>query len=313
MGKGEVRFGSVLGQVGEGLAEEARWLEGLGYNYLAHGEHFMRGNPPGPSALALPALAVAAGATQHIRLVSSVVLAPLYHPVMLAKMVTTLDICSGGRFTLGVGIGGEFPVEFQALGVPVKERGARTDELLPLLQRLWTEEQVIHHGRFYTLTQVTLKPPPVQKPHPPIWVAGRRDGAMRRAALYGDGWFPYFYSPERYRQSVEHITQLAREHGRDLSGFQWALYAFLALGDSREEAARMAAQALGGRYRYGGDFLSIVGPYCILGTPQDCIRRIEDYVSAGVREFIFSWACPPRDVRRHMEITAKEILPYFRG
>ncbi|GBD10582.1 Alkanesulfonate monooxygenase [bacterium HR23] len=309
----EVRFGSVLGREGAGLAEEARWLERLGYDYLAHGEHFMRGHPPGPSLLALPALAVAAGATRNIRLVSSIVLAPLYHPVMLAKLATTVDVCSGGRLVLGVGIGGEFPVEFDALGVQVKERGARTDELLPLLKRLWTEEGVSHRGRFYALSQVTLKPSPIQRPHPPLWVAGRREGAMRRAVLYGDGWFPYFYSPERYRQSVVRITQLAQGVGRDLSGFRWALYAFLALGESREEAGRVAAEALGGRYRYGGDFLTIVGPYCILGTPRECIRRIEEYSDAGVREFIFSWACPPSEARRHMEVTAKEIIPYFRG
>lgn len=313
MATGGVRFGCVLGRVGEGLAEEARWLEGLGYDYLAQGEHFMRGNPPGPTALALPALAVAAGATRHIRLVSSIVLAPLYHPVMLAKMASTLDICSGGRLVLGVGIGGEFPVEFEALGVPVQERGARTNEVLSLLKRLWTEEKVSHQGRFYTLSQVTLAPPPLQKPHPPIWVAGRREGAMRRAVQYGDGWFPYFFSPERYRQSVERITQLAQEQGRDLSGFQWALYAFLTLAGSKEEAAEEAAQALGGRYRYGGDFLSLVGPYCILGTPQQCIQRIEDYIRAGVREFIFSWACSPSNLRQHIEVTARQIIPYFRG
>ena len=309
----ELHFGAVLGLSVRETAAEARWLEDLGYEYLGSGEHFMRGNPPGPSSAALPILAVAAGATSRIRLLSSVLLLPFYHPTILAKLTSTLDIASDGRLTLGVGVGGEFPVEFQAAGISTRQRGGRANECLEALKLLWTQEQVSYHGRYYKLNDVTLAPPPDQQPHPPIWVAGRREAAMQRAVRYGDAWFPYLYSPERYRSSVEKIKALAVDQGRDLSSFQWANYQFIAINDTREEAAQIAARSLGMRYLYSGDFMSIVESYCVLGPVKECIRRIEEYVDAGATHFLFSWACHPEDRASHIETVAKEILPYFRG
>jgi len=307
----QLHFGARL--EAENVAERARQLEQLGYDYGGAGEHFMRGNPPIPTTATLPIMAAAAGATQRIRVVSTILLLPLYHPVLLAKLTSTLDIVSSGRLTLGIGVGGEFPVEFEAMGVPARERGGRSNESLALLKRLWTEEHVTHHGRFFQLTDVTLKPPPRQKPHPPIWVAGRQDAAMCRAARYGDGWLPYFYSPEQYKESVARITQIAQEEGRDLSGFEWAHQSFISINDTKEEAARVAAGRLGGRYSSRMDMASLVGSYCILGPVKECVRRMEEYIEAGVRTFMFAWSCKPQDVQRHMEVAAREIIPYFRG
>jgi probable F420-dependent oxidoreductase len=308
----DLHFGATLPGSIEQTAEQARRLEELGFEYAATGEHFMRGDPPQPTSTALPVLGVAAGATSRIRLLSSILLAPLYHPVMLAKLAATLDVASGGRLTLGVGVGGEFPVEFAALEVPVKQRGARADESLPLVKQLWTEGRVSHQGRFYRLDGVTLAPPPVQRPHPPIWVAGRREGAMRRAARYGDGWLPYFYSPRHYRESVERITALAREAGRDLAGFQWAHYAFICIAGTKDEAAGIAAERLGGRYSSRADMRSLVGSYCILGPAPECVAQIAAYVTAGARHIIFAWYGASDDIPRQMEITAREIIPAVR-
>ena len=309
----ELHFGAVLGLGVEETAAEARWLEDLGYEYVGCGEHFMRGDPPGPSSAALPVLAVAAGATSRIRLVSSVALIPFYHPTVLAKLASTLDIASGGRLTLGVGVGGEFPVEFQAAGISAGQRGGRANECLEALIRLWTGGQVSYRGRYYTLDGVSIVPRATQRPHPPIWVAGRRDAAMARAARYGDGWLPYLYSPDRYRASVGKITSLAEKEGRDLSSFQWANFQFIATYDTRDEAVQVAARSLGMQYLYGGDFKEIVGSYCVLGPVEECIRRIEEYVEAGARHFLFSWACPPEDRARHIETVASQIVPHFRG
>ena len=313
MAKPELHFGAVLGLGVEETAAEARWLEDLGYESLASGEHFMRGNPPGPSSAALPVLSVAAGATSTIRLLSSVILIPFYHPTILAKLTSTLDIASGGRLTLGVGVGGEFPAEFQAAGISVRQRGGRADECLESLTHLWTRDHVDFQGRYYQLNDVTIVPPPIQEPHPPIWIAGRREAAMRRAARYGNGWLPYFYSQERYRDSVEKINAFASEESRDLSGFQWANFQFISIYDTVEEAARVAATSLGRQYLYSSNFIDIVGSSCVLGPVKECIRRIEEYVDAGARHFIFSWACPPEERPRHMETVANEIIPYFRG
>ena len=313
MPNGQLHFGAGMALGAAETARQARWMEELGYEYISAGEHYMRGDPPGPTHAALPLLGVAAGATEKIRVLSSILLTPFYHPTVLAKLTTTLDIASGGRLTLGVGVGGEFPVEFEAAGLKVNQRGRRTDECLEVLRRLWTEEKVCYQGRHFQLENVTITPPPAQRPHPPIWVSGRRDAAMRRAAKYGDGWMPYFYDPERYRDSVAKITGFAAEAGRDVSDFQWAYFPYISIYPTVEEAAEVAAEALGGRYLHGGGFRDIVHRYCLLGPVESCIARLNEYIEAGARHIVFSISCPREDRERHLETIAKEIIPHFKA
>ena len=132
-------------------------------------------------ASAFVTLAAAAAVTERIRLLSAVTLLPVYPMVLAAKMAATLDQVSHGRFELGVGVGGEYPPEFAASGVPVAGRGARTDEALAVLVRLLSRERVTAEGQFGSLRDLRLDPPPVQRPRPPLWVGGRKMPAMRRA------------------------------------------------------------------------------------------------------------------------------------
>lgn len=307
----DLHFGASMALPADRTVEQARLMESLGFEYMGAGEHFMRGRPPGPTHAALPLLAVAAGATERMRVVSSVTLAPFYHPLMLARMTATLDIASGGRLTLGVGVGGEFPMEYENAGIDIHGRGRRTDECLNALRQLWTQDDVSMRGRHYTLDSATINPKPTQEPHPPIWVAGRREAAMKRAVKYGDGWLPYFYSPDRYRDSVAKIEGYAREENRDLSDFQWAFFPYITLAPTKEQAARTAAESLGNQYLYGGEFINIVRRYCLLGTPKMCIERLHEYIDAGARYIVFSIAAPREDRRRHLEVIAKDIVPHF--
>ena len=194
----QVMFGTGLRRP-DGVAEFARRVEELGFDVLGCGEHV---SFYVPTANTYISLSVAAGATERLRLMSTIVLLPLYPAALAAKLGAALDVASNGRYMFGVGIGGEIPREFEACGVPVNERGPRTDEALEVIRRLWTEERVDFAGRFNTLNEVSIAPAPLQKPTPPIWVAGRRDGAMRRAARYADGWLPYMYTPEMLRESI---------------------------------------------------------------------------------------------------------------
>ena len=309
----DLHFGAGLALgVGE-TARQARWMENLGYEYFSAGEHFMRGDPPGPTHAALPVLAVAAGATDQMRVLSSIILTPFYHPLVLARTTATLDAASGGRLTLGVGVGGEFPVEFEAAGLRVNQRGRRTDECLEVMRKLWTGEKVTFSGRHFQLTDAMINPSPVQKPNPPVWVSGRRDAAMARAAKFGDGWMPYFYDAPRYRDSVGKIKGFAAEAGRDISGFQWAHFPYIAIYPTEQQAAEVAAEQLGGRYLYGGEFLDIVRKYCLLGTVENCIEQLQEYIDAGARHIIFSISCPREDRERHLETIAKELIPHFRN
>lgn len=311
MADNKLHFGANLVlDVGE-TARQARWMEELGFEYLSAGEHFMRGDPPGASHASLPVLAVAAGATTSLKVLSSIVLVPFYHPLMLARHTATLDAASNGRLVLGVGIGGEYPAEFENSGLRVNQRGRRTDECLEVLRRLWRGERVNFSGRHFELDGAMINPLPVQQPHPPVWVSGRRDAAMRRAARFGEGWVPYFFDPPRYRDSVEKIHSFANEEGRTLDGFQWAFFPYISIYPTEQQAAEISARKLGGQYLYGGEFINIVRRYCLLGTAEQCAERLQEYIDAGARHIVFSITCPPEDRERHLEDIATKLLPMF--
>src|SRR3989454_6504154 len=234
---GNLQFGVALPAV-TGIAEFAQQAEELGFDFLACGEHVMF---HGPVANTFISLSVAAGATRRIKLLSSVVLLPLYPTAIVAKMGAALDVASGGRYNFGVGIGGEFPKEFEACGVPVNQRGARTNEALEVITKLWTEKNVTFEGRFTKFSGVSIDPAPVQKPHPPIWVAGRKEPAMRRAAQYANGWLPYMYTPQQLHESLETIYRCGKENGREMSTFTPGLFIFATVHSNGDEARRLGA------------------------------------------------------------------------
>ena len=299
------------------VVEFARKAEELGFDRITTGEHIMDGNPPRPTLLNIPLMAAAAGATRTLQVMTGIVIAPLYHPVMLAKLVTSLDIVSKGRLDFGIGVSGQrgTRVEFDALGIPVQTRGRRTDEMLEVMKRLWTEEHVTHQGRFFHFEDVTLLPRPQQQPYPPIWVAGRSDAAMQRAALHGDGWYPYLFTVRRLKATNDTVRQMATDAGRDLTGFHWGLNQPTAIAEDRAEALATAVAHVGHRYvtpeRSAED---IAQALCITGTAEDCIKAIEDRIDAGVRDFMFGFlSADAAGMYRQMEIVARQVIPYFRG
>ena len=314
----QVTFGCSLGLDGFwDVAQFARRAEELGFDRVTLGEHVMDGNPPRPTLLNIPAMAAAAGATHTIRVMTGIVIAPLYHPVMLAKLAATLDLVSNGRLDFGIGISGQrdTQIEFDALDIPVNTRGRRTDEIIQVLKRLWTEEHVSHEGRFFNFRDVSLLPQPAQKPYPPIWIAGRSEAAMRRAALLGDGWYPYLFTVRRLKSSNEAVRNYAAEAGRDLSGFHWGLNQPTAISEDPAEALGLAVANVGQRYvtpeRNAED---IARALCIAGTPQDCVKAVEERIDAGVRDLNLSFlASDPPGLFGQMEMCAHRVLPHFRS
>lgn len=175
--------------------------------------------------------------------------------------------------------------------MPLAERGKRLEEAIPLLRRLWTAEQITHDGPFYAMADVRIHPAPAQPGGPPIVVAGRRERAMRRAALVGDGWMPYLYSPRRYQASVRTIRELAAEAGRDLTGFEWYTFVFVNVDREGTRARQEAARAIGGTYDQ--DFQAMIDNVAAAGTPDEVTRKLRDFVAAGVEHFIFMPAPTP--------------------
>lgn len=310
-------FGVAASGDARDLTLFAQRAEALGFERVAMGEHVMDGNPPRPTHLALPMAAAAAGSTRRLRVMTGIVIAPLYHPVLLAKLVTTVDLISKGRLDFGIGVGGqrETRVEFGAVGVPVQTRGRRTNEMLAVMKRLWTGEHVTHHGDFFDLDDVTLTPRPEQRPHPPIWVAGRSEAAMRRAATLGDGWYPYLFTVGRLRDSNAAVLRYAAEAGRDLDGFRWGVMQPTAVATDRHEALALAVSNIGQRYvTPGRSAEDIARGLCLAGTPEECIAGIEARLEAGTREFVLGFlASGDGDRLRQMELFAARVMPYFRG
>jgi probable F420-dependent oxidoreductase len=301
-----IEFGISMGLL-RGAKDDARGAEALGYDYLVTGEHLMFHGPVGNNMVSL---AAAAGATERIKLMSGIVLVPLYPAALLAKQVAMLDVVSDGRFSLGVGVGGEFPKEFDAVGVPVKERGARTDEALEVIHRLLTEKDVHFEGRFTRLGGVTIAPRPVQQPRVPFWVAGRKDVAMRRAARHAEGWLPYMYTPEMLAGSMEKIAAFTAEAGRPAGTVRGGLFIFTCVHPDRATALDMANQQLSRQYNQ--DFSKMVAKYTVAGSPDDCITRLREYIDAGARTIICSQGCPPDYAPENTRLIAESILPAFR-
>ncbi len=168
------------------VLQSALRAEQLGFDYVLMSGHVLH-SESGSALDPLILLSALAGATSRIRLATSVLVLPYHHPVALAGQAASLDVLAGGRFTLGVGAGWS-PEEFAALGVPLRERGARTDEHLAVMKALWAGGPVDFEGRFTSLRQAVLGTPPRTPDGPPLWIGGHSDAALRRALRFADGW-----------------------------------------------------------------------------------------------------------------------------
>lgn len=279
-----MQIGVLLGGLTDanGLGALAAEAEALGFDSLWAGDHIAF---PAPILDPFQVLACFASHTRRVRLGTCVYLLPLRHPTVVAKMVSSLDFIAGGRLIFGIGVGGEFPGEFEASGVPVNERGARTNEAITVLRGLWQADAAGHTGKFFRVGPARLKPPPVQAGGPPLWIGGRSEAALRRTARYGDGYVGYLLSPDGFRERFARIRALAEERGRthDLTA---ALMTFAVVNPDRHAAVQRAGAILGGMY--GRNMDSAAAGYCVAGTPADCRDAVERYAAAGVQHLILT-------------------------
>ncbi len=163
-----------------------------------------------------------AAVTSRVHLGFSVLVVPYRHPVLNAKMLSTLDVFSGGRLIVGVGVGW-MAEEFSALGADYAHRGRVTDEHIRLLKCMWTRDEPVFSGQHYQVSGVTMYPKPVQSPHPPIWTGGITGRALSRAARLSDGWHGMRMSPEDIAGVVRRLKTIREESGQDFSGFEVSL------------------------------------------------------------------------------------------
>jgi probable F420-dependent oxidoreductase len=248
-----MEFGIVLPNLG-GTARPrefcrlAQQVEELGYNSLWVSDHVVIPNEvssryPYSSSGALgigpeedileplTTLSFLAGATSKIRLGISVQILPYRPPLLNAKMLTTLDVLSGGRTIVGVGVGW-MEEEFKALDADFPNRGRVTDEHIQVFKALCTQDEPEYEGEHYKIRGFKFYPRPVQSPHPPIWVGGNSPPALRRAATLGDGWHAVRMRPADLAETCRKLEKMRRDAGTDKKPFDVSLRSTLEVSDS---------------------------------------------------------------------------------
>jgi probable F420-dependent oxidoreductase len=287
------------------VVADARRAEELGFDLVGCGEHvFFYG--PTPNAFAM--LAAAAAVTTRVRLVTSIALLPLYPAVMVAKLAAMVDNISDGRFELGLGGGGEYPAEFEAVGVDPVTRFRRMDEGLEVIRRLFSGGPVSFEGEYCSLSGVTLDPPPRRAAALPIWLGGRKRGAIRRAGRYADVWMPYMVEPTHVRDGLAQVREVAATTGRAEDAVSAALFGWTAVDADADWARRTGVAAVSAAYRQ--DFSNLAERYLLIGGPDEVAERISDFAEAGVETVLCQVAADnPADRDRIINALAASILP----
>lgn len=271
------------------FSDVRRIVEAAQRNGLSHiliGQHFLYGQLRWLQPVPLLAR-LAADCDPATRLVTQVLIAPLYHPVMLAEELATLDVVTEGRLIFGAGLGYR-PEEFDYLGVPFRERASRMDETLELVLKLWTDDEVTHHGKHFHLDAVTPHLKPVQRPHPPIWIGAQSVAGARRAGRLGDA---FAITPEATGEQItERLAVVAEGFAARGKPFgPQPLRRNVLVADSREQAIVEYARVAKGKYlSYADkgmaaagsaddldtDFAATVAEHAVLGTPDEVIAQL---------------------------------------
>jgi probable F420-dependent oxidoreductase len=234
----------------------------------------------------LTILSYIAAVTTRIGLGTSVLVLPYHHPMRLAKAAATLDVLSGGRVILGVGVG-VIAEELNAMGSPYEERGARTDEAIAIMQALWTQAMPSHQGPVYRFSDMAFAPKPLQKPHIPILIGGVSRTAIRRAARVGNGWHPTAMAPEVLRESMRYLAEQAQAVGREAADIPVSIS--LPLHSARA-----------GRYVLGLD-------------PEEMVQKIHALASLGVDRMVISPSTgEPQKLSQVLEVMARDVMPACR-
>ena len=301
MAPGDPDFGSMIS-----LAENA---EGFGFDSVWVGDSILAR----PRLEALGTLSAISSRTQRVKLGTAVFLPALRNPVVLANEVANLDIVSGGRVILGVGIASKTPAvqaEFAACGVSFRHRVSLFEECVTVMKRLWTEDKVTHNGKHFQLEDSSLGLRPVQKGGIPIWMAASAEAPQRRMLRIGDGWFPNSQSPEAFTQGWQQIQNLAKETGADANRLHKALYTTLNINDDKAQADSEMREFIEGYYNTPFETMARTQSV-FTGNVQESIDWLKGFIAAGAETIVIRFGGP--DQSGQLELCGKEVLPAVRG
>lgn len=293
----KVRIGFGLGTAGwaadERLGELAGDLERLGFDSLWLSERLA-----GPTLDPIVGLAFAAGRTRKLKIGTSVLVLPGRNPALVAKELASLDRVSAGRLLLAFGLGVADPSEHQAFGVVRTERGRWFDEALPLIRRLWSEDDVDHDGPRFAYRGLTVRPRPIQSPLE-VWLGGLGPAALRRVGHLADGWLPSSCTPAEANAGRIAIEAAAAEVGREIDPEHFGAIVVYA----RDRIPSATIEALATR-RPGVDPTELIP----VGLPA-ARATLERFVEAGVSKFVLRPAEEPPSWTAELEDLARQVLP----
>ncbi len=289
-----------LGQRAEDLGFDSVWVSDH-VILPRHVDSFYPYSPDGVAAFRpedtyyepLAALNFLAGCTHQVKLGTHVLILPYRNPVLTAKILSTLDVFSGGRLILGAGVGW-MEEEFLALGLNTySERGAVTDEYIQLYKELWTKDDPVFEGKYYQISGVGFEPKPVQKPHPPIWIGGHTGPAIRRAARYGDGWMPIGLRPPAILEPEE------------MAGLIQRLRTQTVRAGRPEDAVSITFST---DVQFDGDTGG--SRRMMTGRPEQIAADLRQYQDLGVQNFILNLPGASADaLQESMERFSREVMP----
>jgi len=289
----------------EAILTYAKRADELGFDSVWAWDHILLGSKqPFPFLESLSTLAAVAVLTRRVALATGVLVLPVRNPVVLAKVTASIDQISSGRLILGVA-SGWYEREFEAVGVPFKDRGRIFLRNLEILERFWTEERVSGEADEMSFKNAVMLPRPYRQPRPTVLIGGYVDRVLRRVATRSDGWLTYFYTPDSFSRAWGKILAFAREAGRDSDSLTNVAQLPICVDRSFEVADRNVLDFLE-RYFDMAPWSESTPESSIRGTPEQCAEQLAEHIRAGVRHVaLVPWNYDPEQVER----IAAELLP----
>ena len=250
-----------------------------GIDHLTVGDHVSFADGHGADGLIQAAALLSAD--PHVSVQTGVYLLALRHPAVVARQLATIALLAPGRFTFGVGVGGDDPSELELCGIDPRHRGARTTEALRCVRQLMSGEQVDFRGRFFELSGAIRPAPTIPIP---VLVGGRSDAALARTGQLGDGWLALWASPRRFTEAIGRIEAVADEAGRGRVHWQHALQLWAGFGASRARARARVRETMEEAYSLPFERFE---RYVPCGAPEAVAAALAPYLAAGCRRFNF--------------------------
>lgn len=250
-------------------------------------------------------MAITAGRTTKLKFGTSVLIMSVRSPVTTARELATIDMLAPGRLVVGVGVGQESTVEYEAMGVRKRDRGKRLDEAIELMRRLWSEDKITYESDFIKLTDTGIQIKP-SNPDLPIWIGSRSEAGLRRTGRLGDGWLPTQLTPEEVADGIRRINEYASEVDRrievDHFGLQISCYAV--------EKGKVPTHI---KEKYLLQRRSDLAPeqLNLIGTPDEITARMKEYIDAGASKFVLNPACGVDELFEQLELVGKTIVQPF--